>query len=164
MSSSVPPPHTVSSLRACICNIEDIKEDPSSISTFISRTTQPVSNDKLTLALTTSPGPGSKPEDPIALLLKSSSHHNNHTDNTDNNNNNNNNTETYKNYGTYSPDSFTDTSSDTATLRPSPQTRRLTLGGRLTPKPKYSTFILSFFEFLHRPPPPYLSILSHIQT
>jgi hypothetical protein len=69
MSSSVAPPHNVASLKACICKLEDIN-DPVSVNLFASRSSRSVLADHKQIAITSSPGPGYKAEDPIALVVK----------------------------------------------------------------------------------------------
>ena len=68
-SSSVAPPHTVASLKACICKLEDIN-DPVSVNMFASRSSRSILDDNKQIAITSSPGPGYKAEDPIALVVK----------------------------------------------------------------------------------------------
>jgi len=68
MSNLVPPPHTVASLKNCICRTEDIR-DSASTSLFVSRSSQSALGDDMPIAITTSPGPGYKAEDPIALVI-----------------------------------------------------------------------------------------------
>jgi hypothetical protein len=69
-SSSVSPPHTAASLKSCFCKLENIK-DTASVDLFISRSSQSALDDSVSVAITTSPGPGYKAKDPMALVIRS---------------------------------------------------------------------------------------------
>ena len=72
---SVPPPHTVEAIKLGIAKLEDIKlNDPTTISLFLTPHNQsPMGNaDKFTILNRTQAGPGSTPQNPLALVAKMS--------------------------------------------------------------------------------------------
>ena len=68
---AVPPPHTVKAVKRRIAKVEDIK-DPSSISLFITPCSQSPMHDADKVDILKGTGPGSTPQEPLALVAKMS--------------------------------------------------------------------------------------------
>jgi hypothetical protein len=69
MSSRVPPPHTVGSLKRCICKTEGL-EDHNRASLFASVTSETSMDDGGRVSLLSNGGLGHVPEDPVALFIQ----------------------------------------------------------------------------------------------
>jgi hypothetical protein len=69
LSMSVSPPHNVDSLKRAICATERIR-DCSRTSLFLSPSSKAPMTDAGRISILTSGGPGSIPEEPVALVIK----------------------------------------------------------------------------------------------
>jgi hypothetical protein len=65
---AVTPPHTVLSLKKCLCRVEGFK-DGQTMELFDSCTAQSPMDDKSTISLLTESGPGSSQHKPLALVV-----------------------------------------------------------------------------------------------
>ena len=68
---SVPPPHTVKAVKHSIAKVEDIK-DPTSATLFLTIYSQSPMGDADKVAILKRSGPGSTPQEPLALVAKMS--------------------------------------------------------------------------------------------
>ena len=68
---AVPPPHTAKAVKRRIAKVEDIK-DPSSISLFLTPCSQSPMHDDDKVDILNCTGPGSTPQEPLALVAKMS--------------------------------------------------------------------------------------------
>ena len=68
-AKSVPPPHTVKTVKRRIAKMEDIK-DPTSTSLFLTTSSQKTMSDADKVAILKRSGPGSTPQEPLALVAK----------------------------------------------------------------------------------------------
>jgi len=71
LAKSVAPPHTVSSLKRCLSKVESIVNHRKT-SLFLSTSSQTPMDDGHRLSLLNGSGPGSTPQEPMALVVKSS--------------------------------------------------------------------------------------------
>ena len=68
---AVPPPHTAKAVKHRIAKVEDIK-DPTSISLFLTPCSQSPMGDADMVNILKGTGPGSTPQEPLALVAKMS--------------------------------------------------------------------------------------------
>ena len=68
---AVPPPHTAEAVKNRIAKVEDIK-DPTSTSLFLTQYSQSSMSDADKIAILNRTGPGSTPQEPLALVAKMS--------------------------------------------------------------------------------------------
>jgi len=73
-ANSIAPPQTVVLIKRRLCKIEDIRDDRSSSTLFLSGSSRSPMNDAERMSILTPGGSGSTPEEPIELVVKSSAY------------------------------------------------------------------------------------------
>jgi hypothetical protein len=69
---SVAPPHTVQNVKSSIANVEDIKDRTITTTLFLTPHSQSPMNDAEEITIVNRTGPGSMPQEPLALVAKMS--------------------------------------------------------------------------------------------
>jgi hypothetical protein len=74
MSALVAPPHSILSLKCCLCNYEELDiNDHANTNLFLSASSRSPMDDDREASILEGSGLGSKPEDPLALVVNSCS-------------------------------------------------------------------------------------------
>jgi hypothetical protein len=71
-ATSVPPPHTVQNVKRSIANVEDIKDRTITTTLFLTPRSQSPMGDAEEVTIFNRTGPGSMPQEPLALVAKMS--------------------------------------------------------------------------------------------